>query len=72
MRVFKHQGSGAMVVVDNHGKKTIKKYGVVFHSFLELRNFEMWYQKIDKKRLSAYDGDVSKLRDSWYRAKGEI
>lgn len=56
MRCFKHN-SGAMVCVDNNGKKTITKYDYEFNSFVELKAFEkqMNSKGVDLKKQALED-----------------
>lgn len=43
-RQFKHN-SGALVVIDEHGKKTLYKYGKEFSSFLQIKKYELEMKK---------------------------
>ncbi|WP_423064707.1 hypothetical protein [Erysipelothrix rhusiopathiae] len=56
-RHFKHN-SGAYVVVDDQGKKTLHKHGRVFKSFAEIKSFE------EKMKRNGIDLNTKADKDS--------
>lgn len=81
MRYFEHSGTRAIIAVDDNGKKSVKKHGMTFRSFMELHMYEKEIvahnRKLMRDRLEdrqvreANHRSTRRQVDAYLRSKGE-